>query len=691
MPKHHRCMAGRGFSLLCSWVATVWMAHSAVALETLTIGKDAQIDWDGSGSSFPTIDPQYRALNPNEILTGNLPGDLISFNHPRFPGSLIPRQLEEGENVAVGTIARGGSIQSTNVQDIAADELKTILEELLTNQSGGELLAFERKNLNRTGWLVEIDLGGRFGVSRIRFYPRNTVQRSPSTPFHQDFVRAFELYVNDGINLTKEGNPIWGEPLSERKENTDPVVDVLLEPPRYVQFFRLKSTSPVDFEIDEIEIFGTGFVPTARYFSDVFDLNLASWGKIYWNEHVIGDSSRTRLLISTRTGRDETPFVFTRKLANKEDAEEISTSLHHIGQSLTQEEYEDLPQRDSDSLKWEAGSVKDDLQNWSPWSTAYAPEGATPDGTPILSPGPRRYIQFQVLALSEDLASARLLDDVSIEYLAPTLADQIEAEIFPREVPASTITTFIYAVRPTMETEGLLGFDAFEISSPLRVEGVDKIEIFDPNGSLTAEHDFTLEDSPADSPFGITAIEDNEFTVRFPLIQESESLLKITFRAAVLVYSSSFSGRASFSGEPGAIQTAVPGDVAKLGKTDDPTLSGTTVFSPSTIEGRLIDTIETVPNIFTPNGDRINDRVSIVYDVLTLTKAGKTAVQIYDIAGRLVHTLQDENLRSGRYFHEWDGLDAAGNRVPPGIYLLSVSVDGDNRNDARTKPIAVIY
>ena len=48
-----------------------------------------------------------------------------------------------------------------------------------------------------------------------------------------------------------------------------------------------------------------------------------------------------------------------------------------------------------------------------------------------------------------------------------------------------------------------------------------------------------LEDPPADSPFGITAIEGNEFTVRFPLVRESESLLKITFRAAVLVYSSS--------------------------------------------------------------------------------------------------------------------------------------------------------
>ena len=66
-------------------------------------------------------------------------------------------------------------------------------------------------------------------------------------------------------------------------------------------------------------------------------------------------------------------------------------------------------------------------------------------------------------------------------------------------------------------------------------------------------------------------------------------------------------------------------------------------------------------------------------------------MQVYDIAGRLVHTLQEEYLRSGRYFHEWDGLDAEGNPVPPGIYLLSVSVNGDNRNDARTRPMAVVY
>ena len=684
-------MAGRNFSLVCGWIATVCMAHSAAALETLTIGKDARIDWDGSGSGFATIDPEYRALNPNELLTGNLPGALIYFDHPDFPGSLIPRQLEEGENVAVETIARGGNIKAPSVLDVPEADLQTALQELLTDEDGGELRAFERKNVNARGALIVGDLGGRFGVNRIRFYPRNTVQRSTSTPFHQDFIRGFELFANDGLNLTKDGFPIWGEPLAESNDNTEPVVDVTIDPPQYIQSFRLKSTSPVDFEIDEIEIFGTGFVPTARYLSDVFDLGLAAWGNIRWTERVTGDPSRTRLLISTRTGRDETQFVYTRKLADKEDAPELSTSLHNRGQPMTREEYEDLPERDAAGLEWEAGSVKDDLENWSPWSTAYPPEGGTPDGTPILSPGPRRYIQFQVLALSDDLASARLLDDVSLEYLAPPLADQLKAEIFPREVQASTITTFTYAVRSTMATAGLLGFDAFEISTPLRVEGVDRIEILNRDGSLADAHDFTAADPAADSPFGITAIEDDRFTVHFPLIQENGGLLKITFRAAVLVYSTIFSGRASFSAEPGAFQTTVTGDVDSLGATDDPTLSGNTVFSPSILEGLLIGALETVPDIFTPNGDGINDRVSIAYNVLTLTKAGTVTVQIYDLAGRLVHTLQDENRRSGRYFHEWDGLDAEGNPVVPGIYLLSVSVDGDNRNDARMKSISVIY
>lgn len=680
--------------LLLGGIAVFGLICPVDALETIAIGKDNPIDWDGSGADFPTLDPEYRAgLNANEIVIGNNPGDLIQFDHPDFPGSLMPRQIQEGENIALGTVERGGTITAPTVLDFTDDfrlpQLIAALQELLTNDAGGELLAFERKNFNALGTLVIIDLGGRFGVNRIRFYPRNTVQRSPSTPFQQDYMRAYELFTNDGINLTKDGNPIWGL-FAEDKDNDEDVVDILIDPPQYIRSLRLRSSTPVNFEIDEIEINGTGFLPTARFYSDIIDLGLASWGNIRWTEHAIGDSTKTRLLISTRTGIDETPFAFTRRLADKLDAPEVGTSLTDPDQPLSKEEYYSLPATDTSGVRWVAGSVKDDLVNWSPWSTPYTIEGATEAGTPILSPGPRRYIQFQVLAVSEDIQAARVLDYISLEYLSPPLADQFTAEIFPRQVEVSTATSFTYAVRPSIQTEGLLGFDSFEISTPLRVEKVDRIEILGPEGNTIAEHTFADDDILGEGPFAITSIGDHHFRVRFPLIQE-ENLLKISFQAVVLVYSTIFNGRAVLSSETGALQDVVPGNSADLDPTDDPTLSGITVFSPSIIKGRLIDAFETTPNPFTPNGDGSNDQMVVEYNVLTLTKPGDVRVRIHDLAGRLIQTLYDGKQRSGRYSYTWDGLTADGTRATPGLYLLQLSVEGDNRQEAQVRPLAVVY
>ena len=680
--------------LLCGWVTVVCILDSAIALETLSLGKEGSIRWDGSGADLPTIDPEYRALDPNEILIGNTPGGLIDFNHPDYRESLVPRQLSEGENIAVGTKERGGNIRAPTVLDFTDNfrlpDLELALEELLSEDRGGELLAFERKNFNALGMLIIIDLGARFGVNRIRFYPRNTVHPAPSTPFQNDFMRAFELFVNDGLNLNRGGNPIW-ELLAENKDNREPVVDVVLDPPQYIRSVRLRSATPINFEIDEIEVYGTGFLPTAQYISDVFDLGFASWGNIQWVERAVGDSSKSHLLISTRTGNDETPFVYTRKLADKRDAPEIPTSIVNRGQPLTREEYSELPMADAADVEWTHGSVKNDLENWSPWSSPYTPEGSTEAGTSILSPGPRRYIQFRVQVLSEDLESARVLDRISLEYLSPPLSEELVAEIFPREVEASTSTLFTYAVSPKIETPGLRGFDTFEVSTPLRVEAVERIEILDSQGGLVAEHTFTDLDTLGEGPFWITSVEDNRFGVRFPLIQENDDLLKITFRASVLVFSTEFKGRASLSTESGAFQNIAPGNTADLGEGDDPNLSGITVFSPSVLKGRLIDAFEATPNPFTPNGDGINDQISVVYNVLTLTKTGRVVVRVYDLAGRVLHTLHDGLQQSGRYLHGWDGVDNDGHRVPPGIYLLQVSVEGDNRADTQVRPLAVVY
>ena len=685
--------------LLCSGVASLALTVSpAQSLDTLSVGLDAPINWDGSGASIATIDPEYRSLvNPQQVLIGNSPGNLIDFDHPVFPSALVPRELREGENIAPGTLERGGTINAPTIlrfsTDFTREDLDEALAEILSDEVGGETQAFERKGDASRGTLIISDLGARFGVNRIRFYPRNTVHPAPTAAFQNDFLRAYEFFISDGLKLSADGFPIWGAPLVEEAQNDNPVVDIELDPPLYIRSFRLRSATPIPFEIDEIEIYGTGFLPTATYFSDIFDTGLSAWGRIKWTERAIGDSTRSHLMIATRSGNDDTPFIFNRRRADKRDDPEIPLSIANPAEPLRLKEYNKLPTIDSRGVEWIKGTIKDDLENWSPWSSPYPlDEGTGPGGTPILSPSPRRYLQFRVTALSNDIRSARLLESISLTYLTPPLADEFVAEIFPRQVDVSVSTTFTYSVRVQIDSPDLLGFDTFAISTPIRAERVERVEILNAQGQITASHTFTPDDTLGGSEISINAIEQDRFSVRFPRIKEDGSLLKISFRGAVLAFSTEFRGQASLSSEPGSFQNSTSGNSTDLGPDDQPTRSGTTVTSPSVIRSnQLVDALHLDPNPFTPNGDGKNDQVEITYNILALTKAGEVVVRLYDLSGRLVHTLQQSSLKNGRYTLTWSGRTTTGQLVPPGLYLLSVTVSGDSYEDLQARPIAVVY
>jgi hypothetical protein len=53
-----------------------------------------------------------------------------------------------------------------------------------------------------------------------------------------------------------------------------------------------------------------------------------------------------------------------------------------------------------------------------------------------------------------------------------------------------------------------------------------------------------------------------------------------------------------------------------------------------------------------------------------LAHAVQVELKIYDVAGRLVAPLVDESRAPGLYVTRWSGLDARGEPVPPGIYLV---------------------
>jgi hypothetical protein len=642
-----------------------------------------------------------------------------------LPVALSPIHIALGENVAQRALEFNGEITAPSVKDLSTSALAPFLLELI--EPGGAEEAFERKAQSILGTFIVLDLGTPIGINRIRFYPRNTVQSAPLFPFQNDFLRQFELLLHDGRNLVRDSfgrfSPRIDDyvPLLRTTENDEPVFDLEVKPARLVRYIRLKSTSSFPYELDEFEAYGQGFVAASSYISPIFDLaGVATWGNINWTERVapLGRRVATEILIRTRTGSDATPIVYKRKNIQRLTDPEQPTSLTNPNEPLGREEYLTLQD------PWIQGAAEEDLQNWSPWSSPYD-SGNESGGTSVLSPGPRRYIQFSIEFQNSRIDATKMIEQLTIEYLVPPLADDLIAEIYPREVEAFETVQFIYAVKALMDIEGVAGFDAFRIETPTRVLGIDKIQIMDEANAVLVEQDLNVDtvlDSEGNSvvqledgslhalpysvvagsdTFAIAEVSERNFTVKFPHISRpvggGDKLLKIFFRSKVLLYSTVVTGQAILSAQEGSIQRITPGNAAFLGEGDLPTASGITVLSPAITRGSLIGSLTLSPNPFTPNGDGVNDVLDIEYDILTITREAKISLHLFDLSGRMVRALHDDKGLSGHYDQSvipalgWDGRDAAGDLVSPGIYLLRVEVKGDARDSQQLRPVAVVY
>ncbi len=680
------------------------LPRSGSALETFTTGEGGQLDWHGEGIApidiIAAVHRDFlnrRTRGRDSLVVGNAPGNLIGFDTADSPNAVHILRIGDGENIALGTIERRGSIRSPNVAFLPPGTL----EELISDEPEGLLEAFERKSPeNPLGIIIFLDLGARLGVEKIRFYPRNTMHSSPTTPFEIDFLRAFDLSVNDGITLTKSGSPIWGVPLVSEEDNQDAVVVVELDPPRVIRHIRLISRSPVDFEIDELEVIGKGFLPSARYISDIFDAGLpVVWGNLRWTETVIGDPRYSRLAIRTRTGSDSSYFVYNRKRVGDPLAPEIATSVQDPMREMDLAEYlGHWPQRDSRNRDWTAGSVTDDQVNWSGFSAPFPEHAANGPGLPVRSPSPRQYFQFQVDFLSSDLEATRVLRSVSLDLLRPSMADSLIAEIYPREVEVSEVASFTYAVRTCMRIDGVLGFDIIEVRTPARVHSIDAVSISDSNGEPVAAREFAGIDDPSTTAgIAILSVAEDRFSLSLPPVREDDTLILIQFSAEVLTYSTTFAGSVRLTDEPDIAQAVTSGDATSLGEDDDPDFSGTTVLSPLVLTGgqllgQLFDDVELAPNPFTPNGDGVNDELSLRYSLLSLAAARPVGISVHDLSGRLVRVIHDGPERSGRYRDKtWDGLDAWGQLVPPGLYIVRISVAGDALAEEQARVVAVTY
>jgi flagellar hook assembly protein FlgD len=59
-----------------------------------------------------------------------------------------------------------------------------------------------------------------------------------------------------------------------------------------------------------------------------------------------------------------------------------------------------------------------------------------------------------------------------------------------------------------------------------------------------------------------------------------------------------------------------------------------------------------------------------------IAEAGAVSLTVHDLRGRRVATLADEERDAGRHQATWDGRDADGRGLPPGIYYLRLAAGG---------------
>ena len=548
-----------------------------------------------------------------------------------------------------------------------------------------------------------VDLGADYPINRVRFFPRLSkndikidqiiAEMAPpkldkeslgEEDFSDNSLPWFEIAGANSVqnfaahaSFRTTDSP-WFKGISPREvdskndsrltilrrdtENQETILDARF-PLQSLQWVTIRPLYPTsNWEIAEFQIFGKGYVPRAIYTSAVLDFGEEmAWGKIRWK----GDRDPgSKILIRTRSGSDSDPNLYW-----------LPSEVAGEFKAITRQEYE-------------RGNIKKrfttlDERHWSFWSAPYPweagladpaqPPQAWVDGTEILSPGPSRYFQFQLLVLSTVDQSTKL-QELEIQFARPA-ALEVVGEIWPLDASRTESTAFTYSVLPTLEAGH--GFDRLEIFTLTRANAVRSVRVDGVEVSSTHPPE----------------ILDDRIVIGFPKLagqDDTFKLIEVEFDARVVRYGTQFQGWIFDSTANEVKQLISPGDAT----VDFPgnALGVRTVG----LGDELLAEVEVAPNPFTPNGDGINDWARFQFQLHEVSTPRMLTVNIYDLSGRRVRQLQEQNAVRGLFGEEasilaWDGMDDQGTTVRPGIYVYRIALDADRGEEVQVGTLSLAY
>lgn len=486
-----------------------------------------------------------------------------------------------GENVALGSVERGGSIR------VGTD---------ITNSSGfadgdhnTKWTVTGKNSWLEEGHYIEWDLGAAYWLDGMVL--------EVSVPGHRT------LYVEDFEISTSDGTPVGGLTADRVRSEFDyqllTVVDATRSPVQ--RFFELKfpsrkarhifyrrvsfSNIRVWYTILEYALYGAGHVAEVEMVSDFIDLGgTKSIRNLTWDADL---PDGTYVEIRSQTGDT---FFIERKY------------FRTNGQEVTEAQWDGLPK----SQKMDVVEIQRRGSDWSGWSPIYT----TPEGV-FQSPTPRSYVQLQVKLGNHNPEVAPLLRHIALQFDDALISGGVTSRIMPQQVAFDSLAMFTYVLKPNFRS-GDQGFDRVLIQTPAEVREV----------SIKVGGEKVI-------PLAVTMVGDS-LRVDLPQRVRQDSV-EVVFETRVQANATAFDAWVS-AAEAGLQQGVRPEK-----------RHAATVFVPSVASGDELIRLVEVTHLVTPNGDGINDEATIRF-VLAKVEASQPEVSIYDLSGRQVMTLAGDTV-----------------------------------------------
>ena len=454
-----------------------------------------------------------------------------------------------------------------------------------------------------------------------------------------------------------------------------------------------------------------------------------TWGRVRWHGQIEGDDGN--LQVRVRSGSTLETRIYQRKVGQGVLSPFVESpivedwpvrgSRFDVTAYLQLSRLQRPPVRE---LPLNLATDGDGIPGgWTPWSppmdfaSGLVPADATEGGVMLPLPPLHRYVQFRFDFESGETSGVSI-DFLEFDFAEPAVSRGVFAEIFPATASElGEATPFQYVLKPDLSSTDA-GFDRIDIAVPSALATIDSLLVDDlrwdritpeppENLSAAAADAWIRERLTSSAWLDTTAVTEGGRFAAATYLDSSTGLYKLGIKTRLLTTDDFPPGQAR------AIEVALTTPLFNLLTSFDSWIwnqaSPTELLQP-TAPGNASDRLPTdavrvtvagaagqlavrsvSPNPFTPNGDDLNDSVTWTVDLFMLTAAVDVSVAIHELSGREVRRIA-ALATAGQVGLVWDGRDAAGQVVGPGVYVYRLRVDSDAHGDKEVYgTVAVAY